>query len=90
MGEIENYREKLEQIRKEIDKIDDNIVDLLNNRGELVLKIGKIKKEHNLKTKQSNREIEIMKRIQSRSTFYKKSISAIWKKIIKASRKIQG
>lgn len=90
MGEIENYREKLEKFRKEIDKIDDEIVDLLNKRGEIVLKIGKIKKQHNLKTKQPNRENEILKRIQNRSTIYKKSIQAIWKKILKASRNIQG
>jgi len=90
MGEIENYREKLEKFRKEIDKIDDEIVDLLNKRGEIVLKIGKIKKLHNLEIKQPNREFEILGRIQSRSTIYKKSIQAIWKEILKASRKIQG
>jgi chorismate mutase/prephenate dehydratase len=89
LGENANYKEKLEKFRKIIDNIDDEIVELLNRRGEIVLEIGKIKKEHNLEIKQPYRELEILERIRAKSTIYKKSVQAIWKEILKASSQIQ-
>ena len=86
----EEYEKELEKNRKEIDKIDDTLVDLLNQRGNVVLKIGSLKKEHNQDTFQPAREKEILQRIKNKSTIFKTAnIEAIWNEIIGASKAIQ-
>ena len=40
--------EELEDLRKKINSIDDEILQLLSNRSKIVLKIGKHKKEQNV------------------------------------------
>ncbi|MFX0057854.1 MAG: prephenate dehydratase [Candidatus Hodarchaeota archaeon] len=87
----ESNRKKLEDLRKDIDKIDDKIIDLLNKRGNIVIQIGNIKKSLNLDIVQPTREKEIFERIRKKSiVFEKSSIEAIWKEITSASRVIQG
>ena len=81
----------IEIIRKEIDEIDDQIVDLLNKRGNAVIKIGSIKKTLKIDVSQPHREKEVIDRITKKSTVFKKSsIEAIWKEVISASKVIQG
>ena len=90
LSKEQNYKEDLEEIRKRINEIDDQIVDLLNKRGNIVIKIGNLKKNLNLEVFQPKREIEIIERIKDKSTiFEKESIEAIWKEIISASKAIQ-
>ena len=50
----------LDKHRKEIDKIDDNIIELLEQRFNLVVEIGQYKKEHNLPIYDSKREEELI------------------------------
>jgi len=84
-------QEKLDEYRKEIDKIDDDLVDLLNKRGNAVLNIGNLKKSINLEIEQPIREKDLIERIKRKSTIFKKSsIEAIWNEIISASKVIQG
>ncbi|MHA1671364.1 MAG: prephenate dehydratase [Promethearchaeota archaeon] len=80
----------IEKLRKEIDEIDDQIVDLLNKRGNAVIKIGSIKKTLNISISQPHREKEVIDRIKKKGTVFKKtSIEAIWKELISASKAIQ-
>ncbi|MHA1460770.1 MAG: prephenate dehydratase [Promethearchaeota archaeon] len=91
MSEEEKENQELEEIRQLIDEIDDMIVDLLNKRANAVLKIGNLKKSLNLEISQPKREEEIKERIKKKSTIFKKrSLDAIWKEIISASKLIQG
>ncbi len=91
MSEKEKNNKELKEIRKKIDEIDDTIVDLLNKRANAVIKIGNLKKSLNLEISQPKREEEIQERIKSKTTiFKKKSLDAIWKEIISASKLIQG
>ena len=46
----------LDKHRKEIDKIDDNIIELLEQRFNLVVEIGQYKKENNLPVFDAKRE----------------------------------
>lgn len=86
-----NYNEKIEKYRKEIDEIDDEIVDLLNKRGNVVINIGNLKKSLNLDIEQPTREKELIERIKNKSTIFKQSsIEAIWNEILSASKVIQG
>jgi chorismate mutase len=83
---------KLEDLRKEIDKIDEKIFLLLKERFKLVRKIGKIKKSKSMKIYQPKREREILMKIARKARKYRidpKEIIKIYKAILKASRKIQ-
>jgi chorismate mutase len=82
--------EEIEILRKEIDKIDDKIVDLLNMRAEIVAEIGNIKRKIGLEVLNPQREEEILKRVKKKSILLKNtSIEAIWKEILNACRLIQ-
>jgi chorismate mutase/prephenate dehydratase len=91
MSEEEKVFQELEEIRKNIDDIDDTIIDLLNKRANAVIKIGNLKKSLNLEIFQPAREEEIKNRLINKSTIFKKnSIEAIWKEIMSASKLVQG
>jgi chorismate mutase/prephenate dehydratase len=91
MNNEEDYQTKLEKFRKEINQIDDNLVDLLNKRGEIVKIIGEFKKQLNMDVYQPQREKEVFNRIKEKSTILRsESIEAIWKEIMSASKLIQG
>ena len=82
---------KIEELREVINEIDDKIIILLNERGEIVLKIGNLKKILDLNVFQPIREKEIIERIKTKSTILKPmSIEAIWREILSASKLIQG
>jgi chorismate mutase len=67
---------KLKDLRKQIDKIDESIVSLLVKRMEVVKKVGQYKKENNLPPLDNSRWLEIIK---SKKGFMKK----IWEIIHK-------
>lgn len=91
MSNNEELKKEIAQYRKEIDDIDDKIVDLLNKRGNFAIKLGEIKKRLNLDVFQPQREREVIERIKSKSTVFKKSgMEVIWNEIIGASKVIQG
>lgn len=84
------YEKELEKYRKQIDEIDDKLIDLLNQRGNIVLKIGSFKKEQHMDTYQPVREKKILQRIKSKSSIFKSAnIESIWNEIIGASKAIQ-
>jgi chorismate mutase/prephenate dehydratase len=90
MSEETNLKKQLEELRNEIDKVDDQLIDLLNQRGNLVKNIGNIKKDLNMEVFQPQREKEIIDKITKKLTiFNKSSIEAIWKEIMSASKVIQ-
>ncbi len=91
MSEEDKYTTELEDIRKKIDNIDDKLLELLNERGNIALRLGNLKKELNLEVLQPEREKEVIERLKTKSTIFRKEgIEAIWKEIISASRGIQG
>jgi len=69
----------LENFRKQIDKIDDKVILLLEKRLQIAKEIRKFKK----KTTDSKREKEILAKIKS------EYIQDIYKTIFKNSKKIQ-
>ena len=54
-------------MRKEIDALDSKIVDLLNERAKIVLKIGEIKKQNQAQIYVPNREQAVYSRIKSQN-----------------------
>ena len=84
----------LSDYRKEIDRIDDEILRLLNERSKSVIEIGKLKKQKdadaNLHT--PAREAAIMDRLmrQSRGPFPTEAIRSVYREIMSASLSLEG
>lgn len=57
------YQKKLENLRKEIDKLDSKILKLLNKRFEIVHQVGFLKKEHSKEICDPKREETILQRL---------------------------
>lgn len=81
----------LEQLRKDIDRIDDEIVRLLNQRAEIVTQIAKIKRDSNLAFHNPERERAILKRVTelSKGLFPRDALKVIFREIISASLSLE-
>ena len=56
MSNSEQVRSQLAILREDIDKVDAELLRLLNQRAELVLKVGELKKANNLAEVHTDRE----------------------------------
>src|SRR3989304_1569660 len=83
---------KKQQHRKEIDKLDEKILDLLNKRTGFVIKIGKEKKENRLETYTPDREQEIFSRLEKlhKGPFPIDGVKAVFREIFSASLALEG
>ena len=81
---------KLDTLRGDINSLDDKILDLLNQRSEIVTEIGKQKKS---KTNivDIKREQKVLDRLlqNSKTKYSQDSIVRIWREIFQASTKLQ-
>ena len=55
--------EILNEYRKEINKIDNDIIDIIKRRMKVSIKIGKYKKDNNIKVLNTGREKEVLDNI---------------------------
>ncbi|MGM0468635.1 MAG: prephenate dehydratase [Promethearchaeati archaeon] len=91
MDKEKELETQLGELRKKINEVDNQIVNLLNERGKIVSDIGNIKKNLNLEVYQPERENEVLKTVIQKSEILPaESIEAIWKEIMSASKAIQG
>ncbi len=60
----EHFQSKLEQLRSEIDEIDEQLLDLLGRRMKVAEQIGRYKKENNIAILQTHRWSDILQRAQ--------------------------
>ena len=56
---------EIEDFRREIDALDSEIVELINRRAEIGLKIGELKRLQGQPIRAPGREAEVLKRISS-------------------------
>lgn len=84
--------QKLDLYRKEIDKIDEKILKLLNQRADIVLKIGKVKKEKKARFFVPQREKEIFARLNRlhKGAFPKEALRTIFREILSASLSLES
>ncbi len=87
----EEKDEILTKLRKEVDSVDAELIEVLVKRINLSVEIGKIKRSLDLKTYDAPREKEIGYNIDklSENTDVKKSLKRIYERIIDESRAIQ-
>ena len=85
----------LNNYRNEINKIDDQIINLLKERMLISKKIGDFKKENNIPVLNSNRESEVLNRIINYNNnigfkLEENFIKNIWTNIMDYSKQIQN
>lgn len=82
----------LEDLRKEIDECDSEIIRLLKRRMEISREIGKIKKENNLPLYDGKREEALMEKLEGMSSeiLSKETIDNIYREILFASKELQN
>lgn len=84
-----NQKDKLIELRKKIDVIDEKLLELLTKRFQIAKEIGRIKKEAKIKLRDKLREKEILDRAKNFSKEYTNYLKDVYKAIIKNSLKIQ-
>jgi len=81
----------IEDIRREIDKIDKELVELINKRAECASEIGKLKDASTESIFAPEREMQVLSKVLSlnRGPLSDKTISAIYREIISACRALE-
>lgn len=80
----------LDKIRIKIDKTDKKIVQLLNKRMNLSLKVAEIKSKENIPVMNEEREEQILKTVKSADAEYGDCVQNIYKTILDESRRLQN
>ena len=80
----------LKHLRKEIDRVNNGLMDLFIERMKISEEIGEYKRKNGMKIYDKNREDEIIAEvIEGREEKYKAYISEFLKELMKMSREIQ-
>ena len=76
----------LEVLRRKIDTIDGQLVELLNERGKLVAEIGQVKRDSDAKVYAPSREIQVFERVASvnRGPLSERAFRGIFREIMSA------
>jgi len=78
----------MDRFRKRIDKIDEQLVKLLDERMELAFELGKLKKSDGRGVFDANREEEVFNKLQAlpKQTIRDDEIKELYEQIIRISR----
>ncbi len=81
----------LDDLRVEIDKIDTDLVNLLEKRMEISKKVGSYKLENNLPVLNINREIEVLRKVTGKleNKEFSKALEKVYFEIMRSSRSLQ-
>jgi chorismate mutase len=81
----EEFKDKLSEYREQINKIDKQIVDFLNKRAIVVMKIKKLKEDNNIPLYDAKREEELFDNIvkYNRGPLYNDNIIQIFEGILR-------
>ena len=82
----------IEHWRKEIDEIDADLLQLLNMRARLALKVGALKQAAHLPFCDPERERTVLLRLQelNEGPLDERAIDKVFRRIIRESRRVQG
>ncbi len=85
---------EIEDLRKEIDLVDQKIVELLNKRASIAKQIGEIKKHNNIQVRNLQREKEVISNVLKENEKYglfpRDALEIIYKEIISAIASLEG
>ena len=82
---------RIEDCREEIDRIDGELLRLLNRRARLALEIGELKARAGLPVKDEGREREVLSRSSNANSgpLGQNSVARIFRRIIRESRRVE-
>jgi len=81
----------LDQLRREVDQVDLQLLRLLNRRAAAVLRIGQFKKRRGLPVYDGRREGAVLRRLMrnNRGPLSQASLRGIFRNILRYSRQLQ-
>ncbi len=81
----DSFKEKLKKYREEINKIDKSLVDFLNKRAEVVMKIKKLKEDRDVPLYDAKREEELINNIikYNKGPLYNDNVIQIFESILR-------
>jgi chorismate mutase/prephenate dehydratase len=81
----------IKKLRDDIDKIDEEILALLNERAEIVLQIGKLKEQQKLEIYDPSREDKVCRRLEQKNKgpFPTPAIKPVFREIMSASLSLE-
>ena len=77
----------LTTLRTQIDEIDQSLMELLNKRFDLSVRVGEVKKQTKTVVQQVNREQAILKKANNKT--HKQSIQSVYMTIFEESKALQ-
>lgn len=88
---LKDNSKKLKSLRQEIDKVDNSILELLNQRAKLVIKVGKVKKDSNHAIYAPEREREIYERLLNNNSgpFPNHAVKNVFREIMSTSLSLE-
>ena len=91
MSNSEQVRGQLAILREDIDKVDAELLRLLNQRAELVLKVGELKKANNLAVVHADREKNLLARLcaENSGPLPKEMVVQLFQQIIDILKQLQ-
>ncbi len=83
---MQDTSQKMQQLRSRIDAIDDSILDLLNERSQVVLEVGRLKSGNNMDFHVPGRERQIYERLLGKNPgpFPNDALKSIYREVISA------
>ena len=82
----------LEDLRKDIDRVDEVLVRLLNERARCVCEIGRLKKEQSIEVYQPDREKDVLMHVRavaSEGPLGPEAIARLFERIIDEARRLE-
>lgn len=87
MSEPSTTDPRLQRLRDEIDRLDEQIVDLLNARARVVVEIGKLKQQTNSPIYAPDREKAVLQKVRSlnKGPLPDRCLEAVWRELMSGS-----
>jgi chorismate mutase/prephenate dehydratase len=79
----------LDNLRLQINEIDNHILDLIEKRMSISVKVGEYKKKNNMQVFDSKREKDLITRLSGYNSIDEELIKEIWNSIMNYSKKLQ-
>ena len=82
----------LDELRKDIDRVDEVLVRLLNERARCACEIGRIKKQQNVEIYQPDREKQVLEHVRSiaaEGPLDPEAIARLFERIIDEARRLE-
>ena len=88
----QEVKDRLLQLRTQIDMVDEELLISLNRRAELVIEVGQIKQKENIDVFDPGRESELMKRLYSlnKGPLENEMLKELFQSLINTLKKLQS